>query len=226
MNKAIKIISSFLILIILISGCKSVQQIHKDEIIGKYQWHGTYGIASNITLKKDNTFTYHWQTGLIWGTTNGNWELSENKLILISDKQPVEEEDFKIRERDKTQNNQFEIKIIEEREKYELNTASCMLMKDTTFLKGKSTDANGNCILPFDENSNTLQFRHIGFRPVEIQIDQLTSNSFILELKLEKNYYRYFTNRKWTIKKGRIYDPEIKKGKYVKKNYYEKIKGK
>ncbi len=226
MKKTVENIIKYLILIILIIlffSCKSIK-IEKEEIIGKHQYHGIYGVASNITLKEDNTFTYHWQTGLIGGTTNGNWELNGNKLILNSDKQPVKEEDFKIRERDETNLNQFEIKIIDEKEKYELVAVSCLLMNDTTFIKGKSTDVNGNCILPFDEISNKLQISYLGYRPVEIPINQLTSNSFIIEIKEERDYYRYFTNREWKVKRGRIYDPEIRKDKYVKKNYYERVK--
>ena len=214
--------SKYLILLILFFSCKSVK-IEKKEIIGKYQFHGVYGIASNITLEKNNRFIYHWQTGLIGGTTNGNWKLNGNKLILISDRQPVKGEDFKIKERDKTNLNQFEIKIIDEKEKYELVAVSCILMNDTTFIKGKNTDINGNCILPFDESSNKLKISYLGYRQVEIPINQLASNSFILEIKEERDYHRYFTNTEWKVKRGRIYDPEIRKDKYVKKNYYQRI---
>ncbi len=196
-------------------------KIEKEKIIGKYQHRGIYGVGSNIAIREDNTFTFHWQTGLVGGTTNGNWELRGNKLILNSDEQP--EESFKIIEREKTNVNQFEIKVIDKKEKYGLIGVSCLLMSDTTFIKGKSTDVNGNCILPFDENSNKLQIRYLGYKSVEIPINKLTSNSFILEIK-EEDYYRYFTNREWKVKRGRIYDPEIRKDKYVKTNYYERVK--
>lgn len=44
------------------------------DIIGKYQWKGIYGVGSSIELKKDKTFEYNWQTGLVWGTTFGTWK--------------------------------------------------------------------------------------------------------------------------------------------------------
>jgi hypothetical protein len=223
MKKATEMKSKFLILIILFFSCKSVK-VEKEEVLGKYQYHGIYGVASNIELNKDNTFIYNWQTGLIWGTTKGNWRLTGNKLILNSDKQPVEEKDFIIRERNQTSENQFEIQVIDEKDKYELVAVSCLLMNDTTLINGTSTDVNGNCVLPFDENSNKLKFSYVGYRPVEIPISEIKSNSFIIEIKEEQDYYRYFTNREWKIRSGKIYDPEIKKSRYVKKNYYERIK--
>lgn len=223
MKKATEIKSQFLILIILFFNCKSVQ-IEKSGVVGKYQYHGIYGISSNLELKEDNTFIYKWQTGLIGGTTKGNWRLIGKKLILNSDKQPAEEEDFIIREKNPTSKNQFEIQVIDEKEKYELIAASCLLMNDTTFVNGKSTDVNGNCILPFNKNSNKLKFSYVGYRPVEIPISQIKSNSFISEMKEEQDYYRYFTNSEWIIRSGKIYDPEIEKSRYVKKNYYERIK--
>lgn len=223
MKKATEIKSKFLILIILFFSCKSVK-IEKAEVVGKYQYHGFYGVASNIELKEDNTFIYNWQTGLIWGATEGNWRLIGNKLILNSDKQPVEEEDFVVKERNRINGNQFEIQVIEEEGKYELIAASCILMNDTTLLNGISANDNGNCVLPFDKRANKLKISYVGFRPVEIPISMLKSNSLIIEMKEENDYFEYFTNREWMIRNGRIYDPEIKKSKYAKKNYYKRIK--
>jgi len=223
MKKAFKNKNKILILMVLFFSCKSIKT-EKGEIVGKYQWYGIYGVASNITLNKDNTFIYHWQTGLINGTTNGNWKLKGNTLILNSEKQPFKEEDFSIKERNKTSDNHFEVKVIDEEEKYELIFATCILEKDTNLIIEKSTDINGNCILPFVENPDKLKFSYVGYKEVEISTKELTTNSFILEMKEENNYYEYFTNREWKVRKGKIYDPKIRKGKYVKKNYYERIK--
>jgi len=223
MEKTVENISKWLILIILFFGCKSVK-IEKKKIVGEYQYRGIYGVGSNITIRKDNTFTYEWQTGLIGGTTNGHWELRGNKLILNSDKQPKKEKDFIIIERDRTDNSQFEIKVIDEKDKSELIGAYCMLVSDTTLIKGKTADINGNCNLSFDGKANKLQISFTGYRLVDIQTKNLYSNSVIVEMKEELDYYEYFTNREWSVKRQRIYDPEKKKSKYVKKNYYEKIK--
>lgn len=208
--------SKYLILLILVFGCKSIEQIDKREIIGTYESKGIYGVVSNITLNENQTFSYNWQIGLMWGTTNGNWALIGNNLILNSDEQPIKEEGFVIRERNKTDKKQFEIKIIDEKEKNELIAASCYLMKNGTIIEEKSTDKEGNCILIFNENADILKVDYIGYNRVEIPIDKLKSNSFILELKENTGHYKYFTNRKWKVKKGGIYDSEIKKSRYIK----------
>ena len=37
----------------------------------------------------------------------------------------------------------------------------------------------------------------------------------------ENNPYHYFTDEKWTVKDGKLYDFSIRKNKWVKNNYYE-----
>lgn len=215
-----KNICKYLFLLFLFVGCTSVKT---EKITGKYRWYGIYGVASSIALHEDHTFIYTWRTGLIGETTSGKWALHKNELILDSNLQPVKE-DFKVISREKIPKSQFEIKVIDGRDKVELYSAVCMLMNDTTIVKGVVTDIHGDCVLPFDEKADFLKVTYVGYREVEIPIDELTSNSFVIELKEKTGYYRYFTNVRWKVKRKRLYDPKIEKHEYTKKRYFKRVK--
>ena len=84
---------SLFLLVILISSCSFFKQ---ERIYGEYRWSSFFDVGATITINKDNSFVYDWQQGLLWGTTEGEWKLEGNNLILNSKKQPKIEEKFKV----------------------------------------------------------------------------------------------------------------------------------
>lgn len=173
-------------------------------------------------MKKDNTFTYHWQTGLINGTTNGNWKLIGKTLILNSEKQPqISKEKFQIISENTTNSNNYELKLIDEEDE-PMWFVICGLMKDTILIQDAETDTTGICKIPIMKEGNKLEFHFIGYHSIEIPTMNLKGNSLTVKMKKEDDFYRYFTNQKWIIKNDRIIDPEIKRDKFIKTNYYKK----
>lgn len=216
-----RILITLIIPLVLLIGCKTIKEINQDQLLGKYQWHGTYGIASNITLNKDNSFIYHWQQGLIGGTTKGTWILQGNTLLLNSTRQPEEKTKFDINSYKETNTGEYKIHILD-KEKNSLHFAVCALLKDSTFIDGTETNENGICKLDMTNKANTVQISYLGYTTVEIPISKLRGNEFSVTMFEGEEFYEYFTNRKWKVTNRRIINPEIKADKYTK-NYYEKI---
>ena len=215
---------SYVILTLLIFiSCSSTKSLTTEQIVGKYQWHGVYGIRSTIELKADQTFEYNWQTGLISGTTFGIWKRDENKITLNSKLQPPENEiqNFEIIRIEKYKSDSLSIKVIGY-DNESLPSAFCVLMKDGLVLTGAGTDLQGETKLPKSE-ADSLIISFIGYKTISIPPDSSISK-YIFKMEEGDEYYEYFTDETWTYKDGRLYDPSIKKDKYVKKNYYERIK--
>ncbi|NEV95065.1 carboxypeptidase-like regulatory domain-containing protein [Psychroflexus sp. YR1-1] len=216
--------TSFTILTILIFiSCSSTKNLTTDHIIGKYQWNGIYGIGSTIELKADQTFEYNWQTGLIRGTTFGTWEKDGTQITLNSNLQPPENgiENFEIIETEKNKSDSLLIKVIGS-DNESVPFAACVLKQNTTTLTGASTDFQGETKLPKLE-ADSLIISFIGYKTIRHRLDSSVS-TYVFKMEEENEYYEYFTNEKWTYKNERLYDPSIKKDKYVEKDYYEKIK--
>ena len=216
-----KIVIKLIIPLVLILGCKTIKENSQNQLLGKYQWHGLYGTASNITLKKDSSFIYHWQEGLISGTTKGTWHLQGNILILNSARQPKERVKFEINSYDESNTREYKI-LVQDKEKYPLQFAVCALLKDSTFIDASETNEYGICKLGITSQANTLQISYIGYYNVEKPISELKGNEISVTMYEGDEYYKYFTNSKWKVANGRIINPKIKTDKYTR-NYYEKI---
>jgi len=208
----------------IFSSCLNIK-VTFFNILGEYRYQGFYGIGAHIELKEDSTFIYNWRQGLLAGTTEGGWKLKNKVLILNSHEQPplLKEKDFEIIKNSPNSKNNYTIKVTDV-DNYELICATCILLKDTTILERGIGDINGICTLNVNNQAEFIKIRYLSFKNAEIPISELNTNSITVKLKEEKPFFEYFTNRKWTIKKDRIYSPKIKKRKWIKKPYYEKIK--
>lgn len=191
--------------------------------MGKYQWHGIYGVTANITLNEDSTFVYIWQQGLIGGTTIGNWRLDNNILTLNSFKQPQDEGKYRINSQQETKSNEYKIQIFDE-SNIPLPFVHCSIFKDSVLVQATHSNQNGVCILKRSNQENILKFSYIGLKTAEIRTSELLGNEFSITLREGNNFYEYFTNRKWKLARGKIIDPNIKRDEFTKRNYYEKVK--
>ena len=194
-----------------------------EQIVGKYQWNGVYGVGSIIKLEADQTFEYNWQTGLIGGTSIGTWKIEGNKITLNSDLQPPEKgiQNFEIIETTKNESDSLSIKVLGP-DNENVPFANCVLKQDTLTVTGASSDFQGEVMLPKLE-ADSLIISFIGYKTIRHTLDSSVSN-YIFKMEERNEYYEYFTDETWVYKKWRLYDPSIKKDKYVKKNYYERIK--
>lgn len=222
MKLRLTIIKKLLILFVCLIGCKTISHISQDQLLGKYQWHGLYGIASNISLNQDSSFVYHWQQGLISGTTKGKWDLEGENIILNSQYQPEETEKYEIDSFNHSKTGAYKIRVKDEKN-YSLPFVACVLMKDSTVIDGAETNENGICELKISNQANAIEISGVGYFTVKLPIYKLKGNEFSITMYEGSKYYQYFTNRKWKVTYKRLIDPEIKIDKYTKRNYYEKV---
>lgn len=203
-------------------SCSTTKNLTTEQIIGKYQWNGIYGAESTIELKADQTFKYNWQTGLIGGTTFGTWEREGAKIILNSELQPSENgiQKFEITNTGSKKSDLLSIKVVGPGNE-SVPFATCVLKNDTTTLKEASTDLQGEAELPGLE-ADSLIISFVGYKTIRYKLDSSIS-TLVFKMEEGNEYYEYFTNETWTYKNERLYDPSIKKDKYVKKDYYEKM---
>ena len=211
-------ILTFLIFI----SCSSTKNLTTQQITGKYKWNGIYGIGSTIELKADQTFEYNSQIGLIGSTTFGTWEKEGIQITLNSNLQPPENgiDNYEIIETEKNESDFLFIKVIGP-DNESVPFAACFLKQDTVTLTGASTDFQGITNLPMLK-ADSLIISFIGYKTIRHRLDSSFS-AYIFKMKERSECYEYFTDEKWTFKNGRLYDPSIKKDKYVRKDYYERI---
>lgn len=211
-----------IVLALLSTSSYKMQQIKNQRLTGCYlnKIKNSF-VGSTIDLYENNSFTYHWTEGLLNGTTTGTWKRVRNKLILNSDKQPKKRY-FKLTNNEKTEKNEFEIMIVDELNDTHIG-ASCILMKDSIMIKGTISNFDGVCYLPFSQDANKIIISYTGYKTAIFSPDSLSSNSIIIELEPEE-YYEYFTNREWKIRRRKLIAPEMKGKLFSGDHLFKKVK--
>lgn len=208
--------------IVLVSSCQTTKQIHEEALYGKYQWHGTYGIASNIKLKIDNSFIFNWQIGLMNGETVGTWKVQNNLLILNSEKQGRKEETFVVKKNIVSDSSFYILKIVDD-ENEPMYGANCVYSYEANFVSGSSSNLQGIIKIPVSLVFDKLTFSYLGYNDIEVLKSDLIGTSCTISLLDFTDYYHFFINEKWKIKYGKLIDPGIELDRYTKRNYYERI---
>lgn len=195
-------------------------QTENIDIIGKYNRTGSLGFSARIELKPDSSFVYNWSIGLMGGITKGYWHLNNKNLILNSELQPnIHKTDFLLEEMNKTSSQKITIQV-KTKSGESLPFATCTGYLNEQIFEG-STDMDGK--ISFDiESIERIEISFVGFKLVSFMNLDKSINDFVFVLEEESDYYEYFTNEKWRVKKGRLYDYKIKKDRWTK-NYFEKV---
>ena len=85
-------------------------------------------------------------------------------------------------------------------------------IKNGKIIEGKSADENGTLHITKKPIAEKLQIHFVGYKPAEIKLKDLKTDSFEITLIQEPNYYEYFTNRKFKIINNQILSIKSKKG--------------
>ena len=218
MNRYIVLI--ILAFITFLNSCSSI--LTADKVIGKYKWDRIYGVESTIELKEDFSFKYEWQEGLAFGTTKGHYRISKNKIILTSEYPNPNGYHPKVLMESKSGGEEFTLIVLDHFGQPAYGHTWAIKNDSNQFTKGK-LDINGRTSIKKEKGKDSLIVLTSGSEPIRIKID--SNLSYIKLQALEpKEFYHFFNDVSWTYRKGRIYNPEIKKDGIVKKNYYSKEK--
>ena len=175
-----------------------------------------YDLWSKMTLNPDSTFKFEWKQGLLRGTTEGKWQSKRKKLVLTSELQPTIQSYEVIESKENLKhgtmfklldnaNDPLPFAIVGMHKKGELIATA------QTELEGIATSVNSD----FD----SLSVNYVGYPKVRYQVKDSLANSFVIIFDEWDEMYRYFTGEKWKLKKDRLYDPQIRRSKYIKKPY-------
>lgn len=211
-----------LAIVSLLSCCTLYKIISVKEVAGTYRWSCIYGVGSEIELNIDSTFQYTWFAGLNNGVTEGVWTINKNKIVLNSEKQPG----FGVTREYVTVSDSTTI-CIDQNSKLlddvELGFTSAVLVKVDKSKKNIKFDSQ-MCITFLTKQVDSIYITSMFKEPIHLSVEELKSNNYYLEMKEWRSHYRYFTDEEWLYKRGRIYNPAIKKDRNIKENYYKRIK--
>ncbi len=197
----------YLLLILLLYGCKSSTPTLVDNVIGEYELdEDFYGVGSEIKLLGDSTFIFDWFQGLISGRTTGSWNMKNNNLYLTSDEQPPSDRNwnYSICMKNLKQDS-ITIRVFDE-EGTPLFGANC-------FVKGKGVKVVGSVGV-----DGEFKFPKVDVDKLRVEyVSHQSVNAYIrgadfIEIYMEESsdYYTYFFNSKWKFKNGELYDPKNK----------------
>lgn len=100
--------------------------------------------------------------------------------------------------------------------------ATCVLKRDTTTFIGAITGLDGETFLPA-VRADSLIISALTYMTIRCKYDSSVS-SYVLRMEEGDDYYRYFTDEKWTFKKNRLLAPSTKSDKQVNVRCYERKK--
>lgn len=214
--KRITIIATLIILM----SCSTSKNLTEDDILGKYVWLEFEGWPRSFELKKEGVFEYIWVTGVKRGTTIGTWTMEGSIIKLNSEMQPQMnfENYFDILDMEHGITDSLTLEVLDFHNN-PICFAQCILLKDKVILERTSTNINGIAKLS-KVNSDILIIRYNVYETIRIKVDSNVSK-YLLRMK-DKDCYQYFTDKEMIYRKKRLYDPYIKTGKHIKKNYYER----
>ena len=193
--------SIYILFFLLLLGCKTIIITDNNAINGCYRFNDI-GYNAFLTINKDSTFTYKWNSGLISGKTTGKYIVKNKKIEFNSDKNFYNDSTYSIcnRKIDKT-DSLLSIKV------YDQDTALLpycgIIIKDSLFHYSRLTGSDGMASILF-KNIDTLIIESIGFKTVELPSHELNPGELEVILKQEHFYYRKFETEKWKIQKFNI----------------------
>jgi hypothetical protein len=210
------------LLTILLGGlisCMVSKQVSEENLTGKYQYIGEYGISSSIEILPDKTFKYQWSAGMNSGTSMGKWQYKKGFIILNSEKQPSSQntDTYEVLQELSKQEKTVTIKVVDS-EKQPVPFVNCLLNTSKGEKKGVTTE-KGICSFETAGTIDKITLAYVGFKTAEYTPKE-TANYFEILLRKENENYEFFTNDKWEVKKDKL----IMLNKKGKNQIYHKLK--
>ncbi|MCB0471470.1 MAG: hypothetical protein H6546_00765 [Chitinophagales bacterium] len=181
---------------LLLSGCF----IGKQVMEGTYQFKGVYGVAYEMELHSNGTFTYNWQNGLNIGTTTGTWEKEDGFLVLNGGTKPPEQK-ILVQEGSKLDQDSIYIEMTNF-EGDPLALANVVLNDDQVIV----ADVQGKAVTG-KSTIRKIKVNYLTFDIPEYQVKNPSANHFAIKTYTELNPDVYFENTKVQIKGNKLIVP-------------------
>lgn len=201
----------------LLTSCKSVKF---DSVTGNYRTKGGFEWGSHISLNRDSTFIYKWQSGLIYGETIGKWKLEVNNVVLNSDLQPPKDTptNFNILDKRFTNSSDIVFDLFFPDSTTVLAAATGLMFHNGDTIRNIISDLNGNMRFPKQEN-DSIKILFIGLKDILIS-DSVNDYFKIATIDYLDNMVEYFTNEPWRVRGNHLID-KSKNQYYYEKRFYK-----
>jgi len=192
-----------------------------ERMSGKYYTKGGFEWGSSIWIKEDSTFSYKWQLGLIFGQTDGKWDIKMNKLILNSDLQPLmfPKPDFYILNCNNKNLDKITINLL-----WTDTTGGLIGAYGEMFYGGKRIDeqiSDENGLIMFKKQDfDSIRVSFIGLK--NVVLTNFNNDYYKILTTSVNEMYEYFTDETWKIRGSSLIDKTENKYYYEKK--FRKIK--
>ena len=206
----------FIIALLFLLSCSSNRILTTSEIVGSYHVGDYFELNKYIDLFDDSSFEYRWQMGLLYGKTTGMWKLEGKRIILNSDKQPLEKgaKKYEISSIEREPSDSLRVGVFDLNNQ-PISFAHIILKLDSKIVTGKVLNIEGTAVIA-KQKVDEILISAMFLEPISHSLDSTVS---FIEFKLYEypdKYYQFFTNEVWKYKKGRLYAPSIKGDKYMK----------
>lgn len=190
MNKHIVVI-----LIFLLSGCFSSKQVIEGTYSDSYKKN--YGVAHELKLNSEGSFTYNWLIGLNQGSTTGTWEEKEGYLVLNGGTKPSE---LNIMVEESLQFNSDSTYIIGTDFENAPIGGAVIILNDK---KEIVLDIDGRFILKKTQ-INKIKVNYLELNLPEYKVKSPTTNYFKVKVRMDIKPRAYFENSKAQIKGNKL----------------------
>jgi len=206
-----------ILIFFLLSSCKTAKFY---SVAGNYRTKGGFEWGSRISIKKDSTFIYLWQSSLVFGETKGKWKLNGNKLILNSDLQPQKDirPNFHIIDKRNTNSSDIVLDLYFPDSTDVLIGAIGLMFHDGDTIKNVISDINGHMRFSKQEN-DSIKILFIGLKDILIS-DSVNDYFKIATVDDYENMYEYFTNETWKVRGNHLID-NSKNQYYYERRFYK-----
>ncbi|MGE5428582.1 MAG: hypothetical protein ACM3O8_11855 [Methylococcaceae bacterium] len=143
----------------LLFGAFSLSNGQAVKLVGHYVGGVSYETKHDLSLFKDSSFQYILKEGLACDTILGNWNVLENKRIILS---PKKTKNYHNESKCDTCAGKFYIKTYSLPDSYELNKPVVKVYNKGTIIEDGIINSLGNVIM---QKADSIQINYFGFEP-------------------------------------------------------------
>jgi len=193
----------------LLFGVFSLSNCQTVKLVGHYIGGVSYGTKHDLRLFKDGSFQYILKEGLACDTILGDWNVLENKRMILS---PKKTENYHNESKCDTCAGKFYIKTYALPDSYELNKPIVKVYDKGSIIEDGIINSLGDVIM---QKADSIQINYFGFEPYTFT-PKNKNNVIVIVFLIEEQQRVLQRDKILKIKKSKLV---TEKGIVLKKQY-------
>jgi hypothetical protein len=199
-----------LIIILILTSCKPTEK----SVTGTYTRYWDFENHTRLTLKRDKTFSFKTQEGLVFFELYGTWTIDKDKLVLNSPDDPSALSKSIIAGKKTVDKSGVTLRVRDGDD----DLPGALIYVYTQGQK-QEYSANESGQLDFkNEKWDSIQVSYVGLKSLTIKAGP--ENMYDIRLTREEPIWMKFKNERWTIRGRKLIDPRFNENR--RKNTYRK----